>query len=84
MERLYLVKKEAGLMNLEKDDLVFLTTLLLDMATDNMCMSIEVVTIRGILAGQYRLGTCVCNETDSKNVDPDENPLIIKYGSNKS
>ena len=76
------VKKEAGLMNLEKDDLGISNDFTIDEYGNRQYVYVnrEVVTIRGILAGQYQVAAHVyAMKPRPKNVNPDENPLIIKY-----
>ena len=55
------VKKEAGLMNLEKDDLGISNDFTIDEYGNRQYVYVnrEVVTIRGILAGQYQVAAHV-------------------------
>ena len=76
------VRKEAGLMNLEKDDLGISNDFTIDEYGNKQYVYVnrEVVTIRGILAGQYQVAAHVyAMKPRPKNVYPDKNPLIIKY-----
>ena len=73
------VRKEAGLMNLEKDDLGISNDFTIDEYGTKQYVYVnrEVVTIRGILAGQYQIAAHVYAMKQRPNNFTD--PLMIKY-----
>jgi hypothetical protein len=76
------VKKEAGLMNLEKDDLGISNDFTIDEYGTRQYVYVnrEVVTIRGVLAGQYQIAAHVyAMKPKPDGYDYNENPLMIKY-----
>ena len=76
------VRKEAGLMNLEKDDLGISNDFTIDEYGQRQYVYVnrEVITIRGILAGQYQVAAHVYAMKPRPQTDnAEENPLIIKY-----
>jgi heme-degrading monooxygenase HmoA len=74
------VKKEAGIMNLEKDDLGVANDSTVDEYGQRKVIYInrEVITIRGILAGQYQVAAHVYSMRP-KNGSNAEIPQVIKF-----
>lgn len=74
------VKKEAGIMNLEKDDLGVANDSTVDEYGQRKVIYInrEVITIRGILAGQYQVAAHVYSMRP-KNDTLKDIPQVIKF-----